>query len=152
MSDSLSAIRIAAFDREQGGNPVLDPGGAWWLYENGACRECDPLGALIPPPQDDYERLTNITLYHRACLSAAVRRFDDLKASLESSAGWGDDALAELKRRQAVVSAMSENLKKAQSELEKNPRWQMINHHKGAQAYRQQEHAAQLAKLRAINI
>jgi hypothetical protein len=73
----------------------------WWYWPDGACREYNPLGALMEPPADDKARLRNIATYHRAAVARAVRAFDEAK-----EAALGDPMNAdeqELRKLQAAV-------------------------------------------------
>src|SRR4051812_1754533 len=68
--------RVAAFDKRHGAS-IFDE--AWLRFEDGACREINPMGALIEPPTDPYDRARRKAVYHKIIFERAVRDFDNAK-------------------------------------------------------------------------
>jgi hypothetical protein len=66
--------RLAEFD-EAHGQSLVDNN--WILYEDGAARETNPLGALIIPPSDPWERAKRIAYYRQLVLQRAVDKFHE---------------------------------------------------------------------------
>jgi hypothetical protein len=69
----------ATFDKRHG-DSVQVPG--WLLYEDGAQRELNPLGAYVEPSDDPYQRALAVLKYWQIKLRLAVDRFHDEKAML----------------------------------------------------------------------
>ncbi len=65
--------RVAAFNKRHGASVAY---GEWILFEDGARREQNPLGALIEPPDIPWDRAKRIAQYHAIILDAAVKAFD----------------------------------------------------------------------------
>lgn len=117
-------MRIAEFDKRNGSNPVLM--GGWWWYANGAVRELEPLGALIDPPRDEYDRLRNILRYHQARLNHAVRDFDNFKDQLMMSRCNDGPGLDRLKALQITVSERNQAVEEAKARLAATERGQAM--------------------------
>jgi hypothetical protein len=101
--------RVMAFDASHGAW-VQD--GAWLHFEDGACREVNPLGLLSAPPSDPYKLWNRILRYHEIRLAAAVLAFEDRKKYLVQS------AKAHL-GEQVMVGAAVANADAAEAELKK---------------------------------
>jgi len=114
-----AAAKIRAFDKRQGGNPVLFNG--WWYYANGAKMEDDSLGAMCEPLGNEYENLKNICCYHQGQLAQAVRQFDVFKEQLMMAPSPDRAAVDELKRLQAVVGERNQAVEKAKQRLADTP-------------------------------
>lgn len=110
---------VQAFDQEHG-QPVLFNN---WLYApDGASRDVDWMGILMPPPKDDFERLTNICHYHEGRLQMAVAAFDEKKHYLSMWKPNDEDAAErELLALQKVVKIRRTDLEVAQRLLAATP-------------------------------
>lgn len=142
--------RIAEFDKRHGGNPVLY--GEWFFYANGAVREVDPLGALIPPPDDEYARLTNIVRYYQARLFKAVREFDAAKESLMMAACPDGEALDRLKKLQGVVGERNKAVEQAKQNLAQTERGKQLEANRQFDAELRQRHDEFKSKVKDIRI
>jgi hypothetical protein len=134
--------RVAKFDNRHGAFVVI---GNWVIFADGAKRECNPLGPLNEPPEDDWERAKIINQYWQHKLELAVEEFDLHKSSLLRMAKAHsretftppppEEALAkltELKKKvmklrvkandaeAAVEEAVPENIKQRAEEAEEN--------------------------------
>jgi hypothetical protein len=125
-----AAAKIADFDKRNGGNSVLYRN--WIYYENGANRDMWPLGILLEPPADEYERLRNILRYHEGRQVEAVRQFDNFKEELMMSGcpdGAGLDRLRALGKtvaeRNKAVEVAKANLAATDKakQIEANRQW-----------------------------
>ena len=112
-----AAGRINAFDRRNGGKNASAVLGEWIYYSNGAKRECEPLGLLQDPPENEFERLTNIACFHQARLKQAIHQFDTLKEQLAFAVHPDGEALTRLKQLQELVSKRNAALEDAKQNL-----------------------------------
>jgi hypothetical protein len=69
--------RVAEFD-EVNGNDCIEIGDML-VFSNGACRDRDPLGQLIDPPNNEYERCRQVVRYWETRMQRAKDSFDGLK-------------------------------------------------------------------------
>ena len=87
MSDFLDVggvnARIADFDKRHGANVFAE---GWIRFEDGAVREADPLGLMMEPPADPYERARRQAHYRKIVCERAVRAFDQAKQQAASMA------------------------------------------------------------------
>ena len=65
--------RLHEFDKSHGSFVCVNE---WLLFEDGARRERNPLGALIDPPKDLLKRAQNVVQFHQEKLNLAVAEFD----------------------------------------------------------------------------
>src|SRR5512138_2588896 len=77
-----AAAAILRFHNSHGGDASSARHGNWVYYADGAVRELGPLGAMMDPPSDAYERCQNIVIFHQAKLTNAVQDFEDLRQTL----------------------------------------------------------------------
>ena len=120
-------IRVKQFDAAQGGNPILSEKG-WWLYENGAMRDKDVLGALISPPDDPVKRAQNIANFYRRKHQLAAEAFEKRKHVIlnrmhpSEFATHKDDLIVEMRELEAKVQEARKQYDAAleQVEIEKN--------------------------------
>jgi len=132
--DGLSCkARVEKFDIENGMDAILVDGGAWLLFSNGARREVSPIGALVDPPANLYERARLIVKYHQTKLGLAVQEFNHVKleyvryAKVAMSQGpncpLADDkteAVTKLNKLKAKVRVCQAHLDEAHQNLEKH--------------------------------
>jgi hypothetical protein len=85
--------RLEVFHEENGGDCVLVNG--WYVYSNGARRDENPVGALIDPPADPFERAKLQVAYHSMKVNAAVKKL------IERQDHWRNHALCIEKGTQA---------------------------------------------------
>ena len=79
---AFSMARI--FDAEHGGEPLqID---AWLYFQDGAKRESNPLGVMMPPPRDPFKRAQRIKYFYERKLGRMVKDFQRLKRRLKESA------------------------------------------------------------------
>lgn len=142
--------RIRAFDQRNGGNAVLFNG--WFYYPNGATRDGEPLGPLIDPSENEYERLTQILTYHKGRLVQAVRKFDALKEELVMSAFPDGEALDRLKQLQTVVGERNEAVNAAKAQLDATDEGKQRERRRKQEAENQAQQAAFKASVNAIRI
>ncbi len=123
------------FDAEHGRDAINIDG--WLVYSDGAMRECNLLGALVPPPAEPYERCKIQVHYQEEKLKRAVQEFNDLKNHLLTAAKINlkesrntlpppDQSEAErrLKALQVRVKIWKDRLDKACKALDENkPAW-----------------------------
>ena len=126
--------RIKAFDDSHGNFVYVD---GWLLFEDGAQRENNPLGALIDPPPDPLKLAKKIHRYWKVKLELAVEEFHHYRdlflqharnsckqrrapAPLKST----DEVVKHLKELQKKVRACQGQLKAAEevAEQHKPPR------------------------------
>lgn len=119
--------RIAAFDKRHGASIYDD---AWIRFEDGACREVNPLGSLLEPPTDPYDRARRRAVYHKIIFERALREFDNAKRNYRSvihanlnspvcgPAPECHDALSELNTLKAAALAAKAKYDKAQAAVE----------------------------------
>ena len=105
--------------------------GEWLVFKNGAMREVHPMGRLIDPPANEYERAKITVHYHKIRLQLAVEQFDREKLALSISAktnlnqancphpGTVEDTTKRLKELKGIVADRAVALKLAEEELEK---------------------------------
>ena len=126
--------RIKAFDENHGNFVYVD---GWLLFEDGAQRENNPLGALIGPPPDPLKLAKKIRWYWQVKLDLAVEEFDLYKRKHMQHASNGlkqqvvsaplkptDEVVKHLKELQKKVRACQGQLKAAEkiAEQHKPPR------------------------------
>lgn len=151
MSDQFGVkARIEAFDKRNGGHAVLR--GEWFYYSNGAIRERDLLGALIDPPEDEFQRLTNILHFHEARHAEAVRAFDNWQERLLMSGEPDRDALDELRRLRDVVGERNEDVNQAKAALAGTERSKRLAAGRRLDAEMQQQRRDFKDEVRAIKI
>jgi hypothetical protein len=73
--------RIKEFDIRHGDNPVC-LNSAWLLFEDGAKRETNPLGPLVEPPEDSWQRSQAVARYWEVKTQLAVEEFNNLRQNL----------------------------------------------------------------------
>jgi hypothetical protein len=96
------------------------------LFEDGALREGNALGALIEPPGDPHLRAKRIRIYHEVMLERSVQAFHDQKTKILQIAKINlkaqfcgsppvdvGQAEAELKQLRATAKKCKSNLDKA---------------------------------------
>ncbi len=75
---------LAITEREH----FFDDHGAWvleqgeYIFEDGAICEDSPLGRMMPPAEDEYEREQTILRYWEIVAEAATQNFEDFKSYL----------------------------------------------------------------------
>jgi hypothetical protein len=69
--------RLNAFDAQHGASVMSD---GWIIFEDGAVRETNPLGALVDPPTSAWDLARRKLQYHKIIFQRAMRKFDDAKA------------------------------------------------------------------------
>jgi hypothetical protein len=125
--------RIAAFDRLHGAS-IFHEG--FIRFEDGACREANPLGVMVDPPADPWDRAKRVLMYRKIIFQRAVRAFDQAKqgyaqmaqAQLNSQtcgpAPAMDFTTSELKRLQSAARAAKRSYDKAVAAVEAaTPAW-----------------------------
>jgi hypothetical protein len=142
--------RIADFDKRNGGNPVYF--NQWFLYANGARRESMPMGALIEPPDDEYQLARNILEYHQGRHAEAVRNFENLKERLGMSGCPDREGLDELKKLFRVVGERNQSVNDAQARLAKTETGKRLAAGRQMNAEHQQEMKDYRNQLRAMRI
>jgi hypothetical protein len=108
-------------------------GGGWLLYADGARREINIMGALIEPPDNEYEKHKLLIQYHTTKLALVVEEFQTHKNNLllHAKAGLRDkccppppankkEAIVKLKQLKEKVQAYQLELSEARKGLEKN--------------------------------
>jgi hypothetical protein len=127
--------RVQQFDRQHGSDCINIEG--WLVYSDGAKRERSPLGALIDPPEDAYERSKLQVRYREELLRRAVEEFQGLRQTLLQGAKTNlrhqyaepppcadEEAVAQLKELQKVVRRRQRALYAARKQLEESkPDW-----------------------------
>ena len=117
---------LAEFDSQHGESFVYD---GWVLFADGATREVNPLGLLVEPPSDPYEKAKRIALYWKLVFEKAVRDFDagrqylaDLAAENLNSQICGPapekGAMEELKGRHKAALNAKKKYEKALAQVE----------------------------------
>lgn len=142
--------RIEAFDKEHGGNAVRFQG--WYWYANGARRDVEPLGALIPPPEDEYELCTNLLRYEQARHAKAVHGFEKLKEQLASSGCPDPQGLDELRQLQSVVGEHNAAVNEAKAKLDNTAQGKRIASARRSEAKHAQEMTAYRHELTRIRV
>jgi len=142
--------RIDEFHARNGGDCVQF--GEWIFYPNGASRELDPMGALIDPPKDDFERLSNALAYHRTRLAKAVKAFDSFKEQLAHQPCGNGEEISRLKELQRIVGERSKAMDEAKTALENTTIGRMRKGAREADQERMVEQAEWQGKLREIRI
>ncbi len=84
MYSELVNQRVQQFDLEHGNDPVRL--GSHLLFRNGAMREVHPMGRLMDPPENGYQRDKLIVRYWQARVDRAVQAFDKKKTELRQRA------------------------------------------------------------------
>ena len=119
--------RLATFDKLHGAS-VYDEG--WIRFEDGACREADPMGVMMDPPAHPFDLAKRKARYHKVVFERAMRAFDNAKQNLRDIAGMNlnspvcgpapaiEDAIGNLKALQAVALAAKEKHDKALAGVE----------------------------------
>jgi hypothetical protein len=143
--------RIAQFDKKHGESIFYDH---WVRFEDGAAREENPLGLLLDPPDDPWDRAKRIEYFHRIKLARAVKNFDNKKKFYAESAlaSMKDQftgppqttpaaAVAELKQLASVVKALKAHHDKAVAAVEsaKPQRLRQLEESNNVNRQRQQE-------------
>jgi ferredoxin len=77
--------RIQEFDARHG-RAIYDGRNTIW-FEDGACREACPYGALEEPPKDERKYLLNVERFWELSLARAVDAFRDYKAYVTGRRG-----------------------------------------------------------------
>ena len=119
----------AEFDRQHGSDGINIEGEVF--YSDGSRADVNPMGAMRPPPEDDFKRLSNIVLYWQTLVDDAVAQFDHEKAGIRMVQRHGgtpdnpDAALAKLTRLQKIVEARRERLNAAKEALEETHTWRI---------------------------
>ncbi len=75
--------RVAEFDAQHGASVAED---GWILFEDGAAREANPMGALVDPPTKPWELAKRVLHYRDVCLKQAVAEFSQRKTYLLKAA------------------------------------------------------------------
>jgi hypothetical protein len=122
--------RVHLFDKSHGAFICVNE---WLLFEDGARRERNPLGALISPPQDSRQRAQNIVQYHQERLKLAVAEFDHFKknhminakvalrqSNVPAPVEQPDSIISKLRTLQEKVKQCRKQLDKAKAELDKH--------------------------------
>lgn len=106
------------FDIRNGRDAVQLNG--WLVFSNGAMREVNPMGALIDPPEDKYERAKIQVRYREALYRKAVDDFNTLRQALIANAEFGSakEAVAQLKDARKIVKQRQIALKQARDRME----------------------------------
>lgn len=124
--------RVGRFDAENG-NFVIQNG--WLIFETGAQREVNPLGCLMSPPADLFERAKVQLRYADIKLKLAAGEFYNLKMNLTArlksaqnqrvcTPNVDKSAIDRLKMLKNKVVKYQRKLEKAQARLEANkPDW-----------------------------
>ena len=153
--------RIREFD-SQHGHFICRNG--WILFEDGAMREINVLGALISPPKDPRQKARNIVNYYQEKLNLAVEEFDcfklnhmiHAKAALKQKTAPAplkqpESVIRELRQLKKKVNIIRTHLRKALVELDEHTP-QRVRDIK-AMSNRNQEAAEQLlTELESIEI
>ncbi len=84
MFSELVNQRVQQFDLEHGNDPVRL--GSFLYFRDGAMREINPMGRLMDPPEDRYQRDKLIVRYWQARVDRAVQAFDKKKIELHQRA------------------------------------------------------------------
>jgi hypothetical protein len=134
------AGRVDEFDRRNGRGAVMY--NDWFFYANGAMRELMAIGVMIDPPEDDFQRLTNILRYHQARHAIAVREFDNLKNELLMAGHPDGEAVDRLKKLQLVVGERNQAVNDARSKLAATEHGKQLERNRRTDAeYREQQNA-----------
>lgn len=112
--DSDVARRIQEFDNRHG-NFVCYADRLY--FEDGACRERDPIGKMVEVPPDKHQRAKRVLVYWKLKLDLAVRHFDTQKqhglAAAQSMVNYGGHI------HDDPNDQIVENLKKLKLEVDK---------------------------------
>ena len=84
--------RVAAFDEANGNDPIVID--EMLAFSNGALRDINPIGALIDPPADNYERMKLVKRYWEVRTQRAQEEFNHAKNHYVIHAKAGMDAAA----------------------------------------------------------
>lgn len=144
------SAKVAAFDKRHGGNPV--PLNSWFYYSNGAMREMWTLGALCEPPENDFERLTNVLRYHQARHRQAVEAFEECKEQLLMSGGEDREGFDRLKELQAIVGERNQAVRDAQAQVDATEEGRHRLRSKQMDSETKYHQTAFLDKVRALRI
>lgn len=148
--DNHVMTRVREFDRLHGTPAQLND---WLYFPDGATREVNPQGALIDPPQNDFERLQNVYRYHQARLAEAVRQFTNLKEALALGSAIPDfSGLDELKRLQAKVQELNVEVERAKAAIAATPEGQRREEHRNRLAAEKSRQAEFKESLKAIRV
>jgi len=151
LNPTSNAAAIARFDKRQGGNGVRH--NEWMIYPNGAMRETgSPWGALIEPPEDNYQRLSNIVLYYQARLANAVKQFDDLKHLLMMGDGSNPEGLDQLRQFREAVSVANAAVENAKQALAATPKGKQLEANRQYDAELRQRQQSFKDKIKAVRI
>ena len=143
------AGRIKEFHLRHGGDCVGD--GHNFFYPNGAYREVMPEGALVDPPEDEWERLQNIRSFHKGKLAKAIHEFEDFRESITHA--FPDKAsMSELKRLQAVVGEKQAAFDAASKALENTQHGKRLAERKLQAAENAQRQSEWASSVRAVRI
>ena len=120
--------RIREFHEQHGSFILVNE---WLLFEDGALRERNPMGRLIPPPTDPQEKAKNIVRYHQEKLDLAVQEFDHFKRNITMNAKMAlkqstvpapveqpETVISQLRELQKKVKQCQKQLSKAEAEVE----------------------------------
>lgn len=106
--------RVKAFEKANGNDGINL--GDFILFSNGACRDSNPIGALIDPPQDPSRRASNIVRYWEARTMRARARFTEVKAHYVTHAK-GALAVANVPEPLEPIEAVTKQLQELQAEV-----------------------------------
>ena len=98
----------ADFDKANGGRPMQIEG--MFYFENGAIRDCDPMGILISPPTNQQDLLRNQIRFKREVLRRMTVHFQQQHEALRNQAKAASETTSRLRN---VVFAPQEHEIKA---------------------------------------
>lgn len=147
--------RVRAFDTENGRDCIRL--GGMLVYSNGARRDPDPLGPLIDPPDNDYERNRIVVQYWEERVRRARGAFQKLKRKCQHDA---DDpelpvedtegAVQQLTTLRAEIKATEAQLRDAKAALTACTPLEVLNRTRVSPAIRRHnaDFLAEVAKIK----
>lgn len=93
--------------------------GGWIYHQDGATRDINALGPLIPPPSQPRELYRNLLAYQEEKLRREIEEFDRFKAQLEQNPYGSGDPEQELEQLKSMRDAAIERQKLVEEIREK---------------------------------
>lgn len=133
--DNLSVRgRVRQFDLENGNDAITIGDNSFLYFSNGAKRDVEPMGILLDPPKDDYERYSNIVKYHGELLRRAKAEFNEEASNFREGNELAfrnrntpsftkEDVLQALEPLKAKVQGHQKRLDEAQKLLQATSTW-----------------------------
>jgi hypothetical protein len=152
---------VQAFHTRHGERPVLIE--TWFLYESGARREQNAMGALIEPPTNNYERLNIQIRFWKRLVDDAEKTFDQEKGTLMMMGNArarnsliplpvSGEAVQRLKALKDWVQARRERLAQAQAALAQTPEFKQREAWQQSEAEDRQRGMDFVQTIKAIEI